>query len=640
MNSFRVRIKKYREYLLLLFLPPYFLSIIGNLRDTQANTSADDGVMAHVVASLNPKIFADDQVANIFRFETSSSMMNWLPFLGKKFLDLDPQIFWYGFQFIQISLVPIAFYLVINKFVTTKAKAILITLIALNIRPQMLNLSFSGDLEWMPYAGWLSLGISLISLYYFFSDRSIAFVSLILIGCLIHPTFGIWTMLFALLTIYMAREVKKISSKELLIIALVATLSFLNLIRVYIFTEEELAREIPDAYLSSIFKNFHFNAINILQITFDEQRLLVGNLSSLIGLIIFAMCSRKEIINLLGVRSLILLNSILVVSGVGVLTQVIGVITKNPTLVRILGTRFTTLTSCVLLLFFLLVIFESKTMISKVRIIYVILILIFPGALILSIISAHYFYTNRQKMSKSIFRLNSTLIFVNLIFLGSTLISLFNGFRNSSYNFSNVLNLIADSHLFVRNYLLENVYQGFWPVLMLFAIAAALVLDKYNWSIVSSSKLRQTLFFLFTFMLAIALLSGRYSNSVERFTDREKEFVRVQEWAKDFTLESSRFYIQSNTTYDGWRNFTLRPRAYLITTPKPYAFYKTDLNFLEIYNARVLEFGAAPLAKPSFEFLKSNFRDLKIDYLVCDLNFPTGDSVLSYRNEFFKVIKF
>ena len=635
MNLKRDRI--FQLSLVILFLPIYCFSIIGNLRLSQANASADDGIMAHVVSSITPNFFKDDQIANIFRMETSSSLINWLPYLGKKYLGVNPEIFWYFFQFLQISLLAISFLLLLNRFVKDKITVVFLTLIAINIRPQMLNLSFSGDLEWMPYAGWLALGILLLSSYFYLSYKTSTFIVLNLIATFVHPTFGVWILLFSLLTVSITREKNEKISKNLLLLGATSIVAMTNLIRIYLSTTEENANVVPSSYLKSIFLNFHFNAINVFQINPEESLLLVGNLVGLLGLIVFSLSSISDMHRYMGNRSLIMLKSVLIISLAGILIQALGVLTKTPILVRLLGTRFTTLTTCILLVYLLIVISQSTMQSLRFKSLVFLTLIIFPGAQAFFFIGIYTFYINRSGMSKRLIRINFVLTAVCSFALLSTYKWIFDQLESNDFEITSSLYIFSESHLVTRNYFLEVVPQAIWPIIFCVGLLGIQFWQKVpKKPLVGSNYVKIGACLL----LVILVLTGRYSNSIERFTEREKSFAEVQAWAREFSEPSSRFYIQSVTTYDGWRNYSLRPRTYLTTTAKPYAFYKTDLEFARLYDRRSRIFGSTSLISPDYHFLKKHFRQLNIDYLVCDKGFYTGDGSVVYTDDYFKIIKF
>ena len=146
--------------------------------------------------------------------------------------------------------------------------------------------------------------------------------------------------------------------------------------------------------------------------------------------------------------------------------------------------------------------------------------------------------------------------------------------------------------------------------------------------------------FILCLVLFLIFSIGRYNNSIDRFTQYDKSFVKVQNWVKFNTSENSTFYIQTTKiTYAGWRNFTNRPKITIVPEPYPYAYYKSDSIFELQYASYVREFGYQKLMNPDFNFLLSYGSRFGIDYVVCDSDFKAENANIVFKNEFFKVLK-
>ena len=76
-----VKLKYFREISISLFLIIVnFVGISGNMQNSIALPAGDDGIMSHVYASANPEKFKLDQIGTIFSLETSTSIINLLPY--------------------------------------------------------------------------------------------------------------------------------------------------------------------------------------------------------------------------------------------------------------------------------------------------------------------------------------------------------------------------------------------------------------------------------------------------------------------------------------------------------------------------------------------------------------------------------
>jgi hypothetical protein len=636
-SQFKARFSLTR-FSFLAFLFAYSLSVIGNPRLSLARASGDDGIIAHVYASMFIDVFENDQIANGFRHETTNSMMNWIPYIAFKTAGVNPEFFWYLFLILQITLPAVSLFLISTRYLKSTQISFFVMVVMLNVRPQMLNLSFSGDLEWMPYAGWLAISFAILSAYFYIKGKNVHFVIFNVIASLIHPTLGIWILSFTLFTFLISKGYKTISANERRISIFLIAVGCSNLFRIYIYSKEKLAKDVPDNYLASVLSNGHFNALNIFELTKDQNQLLAGNLLAIIGLLIFYISNVDSMRNLLDQRISVLLKSALYVAGLGIAVQIFGIIFQNPFLLRTLGTRFTSFASTLLFLFLLITLIVSSSINKYFKGLSILFILFFPGAITFLLIGTLSFLMNFGKLGKA-----KTLICINSLFVAG--VGLFLTLKivlasAQEQNFNNINALLSESHLVSRNYFLERLPIFSWPVIfILFVFAFVFMQEKhptYSNLFIGKKKVTAVLIIL----ISLLFVDGRYVNSSKRFNERESKFVEVQKWARVKSIPSSRFYIQSSTVYEGWRNYSLRPRTYLTAISKPYAFYKSDLQFFEIYSRREKIYGRENLEKPTFNFLEAKSRELKIDYLICDVDFDTGDGRISFRNAYFKVIKF
>ena len=557
----------------LAFIAVYNFAVVGNLKHSLARASGDDGIIAHVITSKYVQNFKDDQVASIFRFETPSSFLNLLPFLGDRYLGINPEIFWSLFLVLQNSLLPVSIFLITRRYVHNSYIAFSAMVLILNIRPQMLNLSFSGDLEWMPYAAWLALGITLLAVHFFIIERITLFVLLVTIGSLFHPTLGIWTLIFSVLAILFSIKRIKLNQTAISACIFLYFLSALNYLRIYLTSIKDYSKESPINYLESVLSNGHFNALNIFELTPDQNRLLIGSTVSIIGMLTFCFSRLTEIKEIFGEHFLSLFTSVLVTSVLGVFVQSIGIVFQSPFLIRTLGTRFTSLLSCILLLVVVITTIKSREISVSLKIITTLLIAIFPGAFVFLMLGIMHFLLNFAKMPNKFKSVNVVLIFTGLSSLSSTLYWLIRSI--SEFGIQAIeLNLI-ESHLVSRNYVFERIEIWWWPALFVMGVLiSSIILKSKRILIVLQHGLKFPLVAIF---IGAVFLDGRYVNSNLRFSEREISFIEVQEWARTESLPTSRFFINSTTTYDGWRNYSLRPRTYLTPSAKPYDFYKSDL---------------------------------------------------------------
>ena len=84
--------------------------VIGDLGVRLANTSTDDGLVAYAYFYKYPELFARDAHMLNFGRAALASMLNWLPAVLFKYAAVPPEIFYWGFTFLQNILLALAMY--------------------------------------------------------------------------------------------------------------------------------------------------------------------------------------------------------------------------------------------------------------------------------------------------------------------------------------------------------------------------------------------------------------------------------------------------------------------------------------------------------------------------------------------------
>ena len=616
-----------------------FISISGNLQDSIALPAGDDGILSHVYASVNPEKFKLDQVGTILGIETSTSIINWLPYISYKWFEISPLFFWYLFLFIQISILPISMFLMYRYLLNNFLVAILFTIITVNVRPQMLNLTYSGDLEWMPYAGWLSLGFSVLALYIYLTKSLDWAFGVVLIVSLIHPIFGIW-LLFAFIIATRTSNLFSAQSRIIKFRILLFTICiFLNLTRLYRDYMTNAAHTIPTNYVDQISNNAHFNSLKLYQVPIEQYFVTNGSILSILGLLLYIFANLSTVHKYFDSRFKVFMGSTMLTLGIGFVSQLVGIYSNNLILMRLLGIRLSGFLSVLIFLIFLVSICYRDHKLNYKTFILISGLILFPGAAFFFIVGVYSFWIKRKQLS-----VRNRIICNAMIIAGiCSSLRLFLDFKlNVIDNFTNVdmlIRYVINSHLFVRNYFIEFIPPLYIP--LVFGLAIALLylvsIKSYNLSFFLGSR---KFLLLSCAVLFLLFSAGRYNNSIDRFTLYDKNFVKVQNWVRSNTSENSTFYIQADElTYSGWRNFTNRPKINIVPEPYPYAYYKSDLTFELRYANSVEEFGYEKLSNPDFDFLRSNGLRFGIDYIVCDRDFITGNADIVFMNDSFKVVK-
>ena len=372
-----VKVIKYSFFVLLSYA--YFISTVGNIQLGISNASSDDGIIAHAISYVSPQIFINDLQANTFRIETPTSLMNLIPAIAYRNLHIDPLFFWIFFLVVQTILYPISIYGITKIITHTKKQAVLITVLFINFRPQTRNLSYSGDLDWMPYAMWLAESFFAFAIYLYLKKyRKSSFV-LIALTCLIHPSLGVWIIFLFVLFDYLVTKGRKYQWKTPLSIS---SIFFAFLIYNFIYSEKQSSSIVDIQYLKSVLTNSHFNSISIFTNEFDVYAIINSSIIMFIGLTIYFIFTPEKKDFILRNNFYILLKTAYFVSIIGVLTQALGLLTENLVLVRLMGTRFTSILAIISFILFLVLLSEEKID-SNVSLFLLITFIFFPGPIII-----------------------------------------------------------------------------------------------------------------------------------------------------------------------------------------------------------------------------------------------------------------
>ncbi len=182
------------DYFLLtgiLLLSTYLL--IGDIGVRLANTSSDDGLVAHAYFFAYPEIFARDAVWTGFAPAPLSSMVNWGPALALRYFGVPPIIFHVAVVYAQNVILGLAAYrIALIGANRSRAAGWLAALFVMTFRPHFWNLALYGDLDWMPYAGHASLALVLLGLSFSLQRRMAVSLLLLAAGGLCHPVIGLF----------------------------------------------------------------------------------------------------------------------------------------------------------------------------------------------------------------------------------------------------------------------------------------------------------------------------------------------------------------------------------------------------------------------------------------------------------------
>jgi len=625
-----VKMKKYLFFILLSYA--YFFSTVGNVALGISNASSDDGIIAHAISYTSPRIFTNDLQANTFRIETPTSLMNLIPAIAYRNLHMDPLFFWTFFLVVQTILYPISIYGIIKFITHSKKQAVLITVLFINFRPQTRNLSYSGDLDWMPYAMWLAESFFVFAIYLYLKEYRKSSFMLIALTCLIHPSLGVWIIFFFILFDYLVTKGKKYQWKTPLSVSFIF---FAFLIYNYFYVKKQSSSIVGTKYLQSVLTNSHFNSISIFTNEFNVYAIINSSIIMLVGLTIYFIFTPEKKDFILRNNFYILVKTAYFVSIIGILTQALGLLTENLVLVRLMGTRFTSILAILSFILFLVLLSKEKID-SKVSLFLAITFIFFPGSIIIWICGIRKALTNWSSSS-----LSKRILFILL-----TLLSIITSIRMFNYIFNNyrvisldtLIKIFDESHLFIRNFFFNFLSIKLQLTLYIFIIFILYIIQK-----IKSQKYiirvllnhNTAIIILLTFLLLI----GKSTYSSDRFNLRDQHFKQIQEWARYRSTPDSSYLVLVTNTYGGWRNYSRRAQLSLHPSNGPYGFYKDTELISDRINNLVKKYPNDNLNNPSKSLLEEMKSTLSLDYLVVSSDLMNYDLDIEYKNKDFIIYK-
>ena len=168
--------------------------LIGNVDVRVANASSDDGLIGYSYFFKYPDRFGVDAAFTNYAPAALTSMMNWLPGLLFKHANIDPEPLNLLFVYAQNVLLALSVFYLAWTLVRRLDIAWITALFVLGARPHWMNLALYGDLDWMPYPGNLAIPPLLFSIAFALQERRLAALVLALIGGLVHPLLGAFTV--------------------------------------------------------------------------------------------------------------------------------------------------------------------------------------------------------------------------------------------------------------------------------------------------------------------------------------------------------------------------------------------------------------------------------------------------------------
>jgi hypothetical protein len=537
----------------------YFKLLVGDLNVLQSQISSDDGIVAHALAYVSPGDYEFDARSIAFGYETPMSLMNLIPALVYKLTGMNLNLLTLLVLAFQCMLMNFALLLLFKSQKLQSMNWLIGMSLFLINKPYYINLANAADFEWMPYAAQIATGVVLISLGLYLLGRITSSILLLFLVPLIHLTYGVWAVLFALVLV-VTRILKKQEVKNVRLLLL--WLSFVSLLVIINYHRLVSSSEFTNLFPKRlVVDNWNFRAVLITDFNASSWSSSIAACGFIfIGIGFTFFVSRA------GIQSKFqdfILPSI-IVAATGVVVQVIGLLTQSILLIRLFGARFSIVLCSILFLYLIDFAFTNVLKVDKKRMIFFLLLLaFFPGIFSMSC-TFLYFHFRAIK----VYRNPRLFISVAFSIVGIFLMSL-NVFVNLLREYPDLSSFLISTHL------IESSPLIFWNSIL--AKLLVFVLTVYV-IVRTSSRILST---QLTIVLIASLLLLTFSNTDLRQNPSALCLKEVQLWIRG-NSEPGDVVLADNVTQNGygsWRNLTQRQFLQLEPTGSPYNYFASDASY-------------------------------------------------------------
>lgn len=598
--------------------------LIGDFGVRLANTSTDDGLVGYAYFFKYPERFAQDAHMLSYGSVALTSMLNWLPALLFRYLDVPPEIFFGLFTFLQNIMLALAVYRLAIIMTQSRESAWIAAIFTLAFRPQWWNLGLFADLDWMPYSAWVALPFLVFAGAYALDRRFCVAAIMLLMGGLIHPILGLFAAAmmgaYWLLISLQARRLSELLLPGLALCVAVA-LFLLPVLIARLDVEEAPSSHI----LSLILRNGHAipwdNPGCTYCMPFFLRVLVIVPTMTVLAL----LAADRETTHP-NLRMFLLACAL--VSFAACLLHVIAYMVGNTTILRVIGFR-----STILLLIFTvppviaLAWRQFCTAAPFVRLLagYVIL-LPSPAALVAALLVLPGSARSQRTPSGTttgtlVCQATGAALFVLLLARHVPKL----GPRVDIY----LLGQVFDSTTIPLYFGYQTIQ---FPWLSLFTAAFLVIVVAWQWYATrrGQAAVTTTIFSMPAWALSawamVYLMAWNHDSGQQATKGEAREYYEVQVWARASTPVSARFIVGGTSVYEGWRNFTHRSQITLGGCGF-YSCSKASIADGVKYSEFFAQHGNAGLTGLNTEGMRSLARTFGGEYTVrrkawAPLNFP------------------
>jgi hypothetical protein len=219
--------------------------------------SNDDSFVAHSYAYTFSSRYSDDIFMSTYQNWVNSSILNFIPAILLSSFYLDPKLLFLPVTVFQNVALYYSVGLLAKSFIKNDLAFWLAGLFFYLFSPQLWNLGWFGELDWMPYGMWLALPFIVLSFKYLCELEITKALVVALVAQLIHPTFGILWAIF--LTIIIILKIKRKTVKQFFLLVSLFILFGGNYLRT--LSVKEISK--PRKYFEEVLEyNGHYRFVN------------------------------------------------------------------------------------------------------------------------------------------------------------------------------------------------------------------------------------------------------------------------------------------------------------------------------------------------------------------------------------------
>jgi hypothetical protein len=574
---------------------------VGKTDLTLAMASGDDDIPFYVDYSLNHSKYSGDIFANTIMSYSWSSWIRFLPVYLVEYLRMSPVFIHVAIVILQNGLILLGVYYLAISLKSSREIAFF-TMVTFSLsRIYQTNLSWSGDLQWMPFATWFALGIGIFAIACNYNNYYKSCAFLIFFMSFTQASMAVSCLILVLLFSQGKLSIQLRIKRNFFYLSTLAPFFIVSLMK----NEEEF---FSSSYITMMKKyTAHWNAWKFEGQTFITS---VYFFIFLVCVCVLLLTSHKYIQQVKSIFTAIL---------VGTLIHILFYLSSYIDGMRLNLTRVTIFTTVILYILFIKFIFDTKTD-GKFGVFgygSIFLLLFFQSVLVYPIIVFLYLI----QLKKYSYKLNVT----TMIFFILTCVSILILINKPLYNFLNEL---------------INILKPLQMLTDISPIGIVFVLLFLVFAYIRITSSLQIIFLLFCFV--ILTISSNYGN-LKNFQQRQYATMNVAEvqiWARENTPLNSRFILENITPWASWRNNSLRAVVQQDMLFHPYSNTEINTN----YNQKIKFFKnsvGVTRQENTYSYYQHFSRSFGGDYLVVSKNDIIGkypsESVVFTNKEFIVV---